>query len=427
MNAPAIIRHVDLRRAEPAVPDARLVLDIFWWGDLPVGSRTSVPAELPLGTGQMATIAAELMAEQLAGREPSLGGPMVAGSEGRPHRALALEAAAGLPQLEERLEELASGDLWDAGEVSLVICTRDRPQALERCLASLSRQQRVAGELIVVDNSANGSARALCSDHGQVTYVHEPTPGLSRARNAGVRRAGGSIIVFTDDDVEPHPRWLSEIVRTFREHDVDCMTGLVLPATLETDAQCEFQFTLGAFGGSFIPLLFDRRFFAETKPHGAQVWRIGAGANMAFRRRAFDRAGLFDERLGAGASGCSEDSEFWYRLLALDGSCLHEPRAVVFHHHRASWSELLDQMQVYMRGHVSALIAQADAFGDSANLRRISWQLPRYFVRTALVSLSRARGRRLRILAAEVRGWLAGLSYLFRPGWRRRRGEWPTL
>jgi GT2 family glycosyltransferase len=241
-----------------------------------------------------------------------------------------------------------------------------------------------------------------------------------------VRATSRPIIVFTDDDVEPHPGWLSEIVRAFANQDVLCVTGLVLPATLETEAQREFQFTMGAFGGSFIPLLFDQRFFAETRPFGAQVWRIGAGANMAFRRRAFEQAGLFDERLGAGASGCSEDSELWYRVLALGGACLYEPRAVVFHHHRATWGELTSQVRVYMRGHVSALIAQADAFGDRANVTRITSQLPRYFVRTALVSLAKRRWRRLALLLAEVRGWFEGLGYFVRPGWRRGRGEWPT-
>jgi GT2 family glycosyltransferase len=148
---------------------------------------------------------------------------------------------------------------------------------------------------------------------------------------------------------------------------------------------------------------------------------------MAFKRAAFERAGLFDERLGAGASGCSEDSELWYRLLALGGSCFYEPRAVVFHHHRAEWQELTSQMHAYMRGHVSALVAQSDAFGHKGNLARIFVQLPRYFAHTLLGSLRRRRARRLLILVQECRGWLAGITYFVRPGWRRRRGEWSRL
>ena len=427
MSETAVIRHVDLRHAEPPVPNADLVFDVFWWGDLPLGAKASVAGELPLGQGQLRSLAADLLARQLAGREPALGAPLIAGSEGHPHHGLSLAGAGGLDRVAERLDGLTALPGHDASDLALIICTRDRPRALERCLASLPAQVSRPGQIVVVDNSADGSARPICARHRDIEYVHEPSPGLSRARNAGIQAARRPILAFTDDDVEPHPTWLSEVSRAFRQHDVDCVTGLVLPATLGTKAQRSFQFALGAFGSSFVPLLFDQRFFAETRPHGAHVWRIGAGANMAFRRSAFERAGLFDERLGAGASGCSEDSEFWYRLLALGGSCLYEPRAVVLHHHRAEWRELKSQVRVYMRGHVSALVAQHDAFGDRGNLRRIGLQLPHYFVRTGLSSLLHGRWTRLKLLLSEVAGWFAGLTYLARPGWRRRRNEWETL
>jgi GT2 family glycosyltransferase len=149
------------------------------------------------------------------------------------------------------------------------------------------------------------------------------------ARNAGVRVAKGALIAFTDDDVVPSPRWTTEVVRALSSATVDAVTGLVLPARLDSPAQCYFQFKMGGFGSECVPLIFDRRFLDETRATGAQVWRIGAGANMAFRRSVFDRVGLFDERLGAGASGCSEDSELWYRLIAGGGACLFEPRAFV--------------------------------------------------------------------------------------------------
>jgi GT2 family glycosyltransferase len=172
-------------------------------------------------------------------------------------------------------------------------------------------------------------------------------------------------------------------------------------------------------------MVFDQRFFAATVDVGPQVWRIGAGANMAFRRSVFDRVDLFDERLGAGASGCSEDSEFWYRILATGGSCLYEPRAVVFHHHRAEWSALLSQMRSYMRGHVSALVVQADRFGHRSNIRRIVIQLPASFLQTALRILKYRRPGRLSILKNEIRGWAQGLGYLRDRAWRRRTEEWP--
>jgi GT2 family glycosyltransferase len=425
LSGPVAIRHVDLSRAEPPVPDAAAVLDIFWWKALPVGARVTPAGELPLGPGQLRELAVEFAAEQLAAREPALGAPLRATHEGEPKRVLTVALARQIDRPIERLECLAQPSIRGGEAISVVICSRDRPAALAACLASISGQRSPPGEIIVVDNSEDGSARSVCGRFPAVVHVHEPRPGLSIARNTGVRTATRDLIVFTDDDVTAHPGWLAEIARAFENSDADAVTGLVLPASLDSPAQRCFQFDMGGFGSKFVPTLFEQRFFAETRPYGAHVWNIGAGANMAFRRSAFERAGLFDERLGAGASGCSEDSELWYRLLAHGGTCLYEPRAVVFHHHRADWAGLKRQVRAYMRGHVSALVAQYDAFNDRGNLRRIAKQLPRYFLRTALHSVRYGEYERQALLVQEVLGWLSGLQYLLRPAWRLARGDKP--
>jgi GT2 family glycosyltransferase len=284
-----------------------------------------------------------------------------------------------------------------------------------------------AGQIVVVDNSRHRTAEAVSARFSGVAYLHEPRPGLSVARNAGVRASKGALIAFTDDDVEPSPSWTMEIVRAFSGAAIDAVTGLVLPARLDTPAQCYFQFKMGGFGSECVPLIFDRRFLDETKATGAQVWRIGAGANMAFRRSVFERVGLFDERLGAGASGCSEDSELWYRLIADGGACLFEPRAFVVHHHREQWAELRRQVRAYMKGHVSALFVQAARHRHGGNIRRIFTQLPAYFARSAFWALRDGGGMpRFQILWDEMVGWLCGLQYAFRPRWRARSVDMPA-
>jgi len=420
------IHHVDLSRAEPAVTDAEAALYIFWWKALPLGARVARPGELPLGPAQLRQLVAEFTAEQLAAREPELGAPLRATYEGKPHHVLTIECAEQIDRPIERLDRLAQPSTASGEGTSVVVCSRDRGAALAVCLASITRQRSPPGEIIVVDNSAQGSVQSICDRFSGVIYVHQPRPGLSTARNTGVRTATRDLIAFTDDDVEVHQGWLSEIARAFADSNVDAVTGLVLPASLDSPAQRCFEFDMGGFGSKFVPTIFEERFFAETRPYGAHVWTIGAGANMAFRRAAFEHAGLFDQRLGAGASGCSEDSEYWYRLLALGGTCLYEPRAVVFHHHRADWADLRRQVRAYMRGHVSALVAQYDAFNDRGNLRRLARQLPVYFVRTAIHSVLQDRRERRAMLVQEVLGWLAGLHYLLRPGWRLARVHRPT-
>lgn len=416
------VRHVDLSavRADTHAGDAP-ALSIFWWKDLPLGMRASLPDELPFGDAQLRYFAAEYVAAQLAARSDALGGPLRATFEGQPKPALAMTHVLEAGNLIAEMERLAAAPVGPTKDVSVVICSRDRGEALAECLKSVTAQRSAPGEVIVVDNSREGSAEPVCRRFPDVRHLHEPRPGLSVARNAGIRASRGEVIAFTDDDVELHPGWTAEIARAFSDEAIDAMTGLVLPARLDTLAQCIFQFDMGGFGTTFVPMWFDHRFFDETRPSGAHVWKIGAGANMAFRRKVFERIGLFDERLGAGAAGCSEDSELWYRMLAGGGVCLYEPRAVVFHHHRESLPELRQQIRSYMKGHVAALVAQYDAFGDRGNLVRIFRQLPAYFVRKFVKGVLEGRHGRPGALAAEVAGWAAGLQFLFRLGWRRQR------
>jgi len=417
------IVHADVRSGLPGIEaDGGSAYVVFWWGALPLGARSFAPEELPLGRDQVLGLTARWAAEQLACRIGAFGGTPAAGSQGRPVFAPPLDAVCGPLGVAEALDALAEPpDALEASDLSVVVCTRDRPEALAGCLAALARQRSPAGEVVVVDNSADGTAAAVVAGFAGVRHVHEPRPGLSVARNTGVLACTRPLVAFTDDDVEVSGTWTAELVRAFAlAPEADAVTGLVLPASLDSAAQRLFQFQLGGFGSCMVPVRFDARFLDDAARRGPQVWRIGAGANMAFRQGVFDRVGLFDERLGAGAAGCSEDSELWYRILAAGGTCLYEPRAVVHHHHRADLAGLAGQMRAYMRGHVAALVAQHDRCQHPGNLRRIALHLPRYFARTAVHALGADSPDRARLLAEEVRGWLGGIGLAFRPAWRRQ-------
>jgi GT2 family glycosyltransferase len=416
------LQHLDLRdAASPVAQGDAPVVAVWWWNALPLGTGVYLPEELPLGADQLRDLAARLAAEQLAARLPALGGTPAAASDGRPVMEPPLDAVRGFDDF-AALDALAGPAGADADALAVIVCTRDRPEALGPCLEALQALRRPPGEVLVVDNSHDGNARAIVAAHPGLRYVHEPRPGLSVARNAGLRHCTRPLVAFTDDDVRVHRDWSAELVEAFARHPgAEALTGLVLPAALDTEAERFFQLELGGFVTRHVPLRFDARFFEATLAIGPQVWRIGAGANMAFRREVFGRVGGFDERLGAGAAGCSEDSELWYRILATGGACVYEPRAVVFHHHRADWRALHRQMRAYMRGHVAALLIQHARHGHRGNLRRALWQLPRYFLDVGLDEPLRPTRRRGRVLCEEVLGWAAGLAVGLRPGWRRPR------
>jgi GT2 family glycosyltransferase len=244
-----------------------------------------------------------------------------------------------------------------------------------------------------------------------VRYVAEPRRGLSIARNTGVRAATGELIAFTDDDAAVHPTWAARVRYGLRDPALLALTGLVLPAELATQSQLVFEHDLGGFGHGYRMLDFDAEFFRTLRWKGVPVWLVGAGANMAFRRRAFERVGGFDERLGAGAAGCSEDSELWYRLLAAGERCRYDPALVVYHYHRADEAALRAQVRAYMRGHVDALLIQYERHRHAGNLLRLCVILPRFYASLLLSACLHGFTVRTRLVRSELAGCLAGIAY----------------
>src|SRR5258708_28187 len=96
--------------------------------------------ELPLGPRPLHAPAAEFAAEQLAAREPALGAPLRATYEGKPKHVLTVERASQIDRPIERLDRLAQPSTTNGEAISVIICTRDRGEALAASLASINAQ-----------------------------------------------------------------------------------------------------------------------------------------------------------------------------------------------------------------------------------------------------------------------------------------------
>lgn len=119
--------------------------------------------------------------------------------------------------------------------VSIVIPTFRRPGQLPDCLNGCLQQTGLDDarfEIVVVDNCPDASARArveVFSGYGDVIrYVHEPEPGISAARNAGVRAAKSNLIAFIDDDNIPARTWLASLLATRKALQADAVFGRVI-------------------------------------------------------------------------------------------------------------------------------------------------------------------------------------------------------
>jgi glycosyltransferase involved in cell wall biosynthesis len=122
-------------------------------------------------------------------------------------------------------------------KVALCVCTYRRPAGLRRLLAAIAalRTDRVGSlEVVVIDNDPDGSARAVVDAvDGMpfiVRYAHEARRGISHARNRAVAEAADADwIAFLDDDEEPEPEWLNELLRVQAVHAADVVAGPVPP------------------------------------------------------------------------------------------------------------------------------------------------------------------------------------------------------
>jgi len=411
------VRQVDLSVPNgglTAAPDTGGIHVQLHWKSIPLGQLWLALNELPLTASDFLRRAARAIAPAVGDRLFEHGFraalPVVGENPARDKPAELgplLECCQPLAVIERALGQIPVPKT----SVSVIVCTRGRPDPLRNCLAALARLDPAADEILVVDNSAEGSARRITDQFPGVMYVSEPQPGLSRARNAGLRQATGTLIAWTDDDVVPHPFWLGAIRRTFADETISAMTGLVLPLALNTAAQVRFERNFGGFNRGYRRLTYDRQFFSEMAGRGVPVWDIGAGANMAFRSSVFAQIGTFDERLGAGAAGCSEDSELWYRMLAKGLTIRYEPLAAVWHGHRAEDDAYGAQMEEYMRGHVAALLVQFEKHRHSGNLRRLLLALPRHYLRRMTL---RGGDVDRSTLGREMRGCLRGVCHYLR-------------
>ncbi|MBT2501653.1 glycosyltransferase family 2 protein [Curtobacterium sp. ISL-83] len=239
---------------------------------------------------------------------------------------------------------------------SVVLCTRDRADQLEGALRSLLALDHPDFEIVVVDNApSDESTRDLVTTvftDPRVRYVREPTPGLSTARNAGVRAARHEIVAFTDDDVVVDRGWLRAIASGFsRGADVDCVSGLVASGELRTPAQRYFDDRV-TWSRNLVPRVYRLATPPADRPlFPFSVGDYGTGANFAMRRDALTRLGGFDEALGVGTvTGGGEDIDMFSRVVLAGSALVVEPAALVWHRHRADVRALRTQAAGYGTG-----------------------------------------------------------------------------
>ncbi len=292
---------------------------------------------------------------------------------------------------EQLVDQLRAADALDAAdsaaalpapaesdvEVTVAICTHERPDDLRRALASLVAQNDQEFRTIVIDNAPRTRATADIVEEAHLPdydYLIEPQKGLSRARNMALDHISSDYVAWMDDDEIADGDWIGRLKQGFLHASRPAaVCGLMLPAELETRAQILFE-QYGGFNKG-------RSLYPEALFQGAPsvisplypLPAIGSGGNMAFRTEALRGAGGFDPDLGAGTrTHGGEETKVFCDLLRSGETVLFWPAAITWHFHRREMDQLLKQFYGYSAGlsafYASVIRTDPSAVWDIARL-----------------------------------------------------------
>jgi len=213
----------------------------------------------------------------------------------------------------------------------------DRLPDLFALLESLKLQTYPHLEIVFVGERSSDLPEAV-SDYARSNGIpnvkvlfNSGIPGLSSARNLGIRHATGEIVAFLDDDVIAFPDWAYNTVVALAEDDVAGVTGPALPLWEDPCMSWfpkELYWVLSCTAWSGWDEIREVR----------NAW----GMNCAFTRDVFEVVGTFETQTGYHLGLFAEDNEFSLRVRLKTGKrILYVPHAKVWHRvhrHRLSWS-----------------------------------------------------------------------------------------
>jgi glycosyltransferase involved in cell wall biosynthesis len=166
-------------------------------------------------------------------------------------------------------------------DFSIVVPVYNKEKSLEACIGSLLGQNYPGEEreIIFVDNNSTDSSASIIRKYPAVKLISEKTQGAYAARNAGILAARGSVIAFTDADVEVKRDWLKNIRRAFDENGYDMLIGWCFPSAANKLLRVHSLFVCERIKTAL-----------ARKDHYMLV--AGAG-NLAVKRMLFEKEGLF--------------------------------------------------------------------------------------------------------------------------------------
>ena len=236
--------------------------------------------------------------------------------------------------------------------VSVIVCTRNRPTSVGRCVRSVLSSDYANFELLVVDQS-DDSATAnqlapLVANSSRVSLLPMLVKGKPAALNHALGHASGRYLALTDDDCEVARNWISELVAALEANpDVGAVFGDVAAAPFDEQREHISQRRI-----EIAKTIHHPNEFLIIPTRRGVIWlNFGIGANMALRTRTMLQLGGWDFCIGPGARfGSGDDHDLAFRILCAESGVHFCPQARIVHHGVRSTQEWKSQYVWVGRG-----------------------------------------------------------------------------
>lgn len=298
---------------------------------------------------------------------------------------------------------------------SIIICTKDRPNDLTRCLKSLSIYlSRKDLEVIVVDNnSSSNQTREIVEGYPQIRYLMESRPGQGFAKNTGILAANGKYIIFTDDDVIVQKGWIENLLSNFTDEKIAYVSGQVEAWIVSSDSQQIFE-DIAILSKGSERKTFDTEFFNRFRLRGVPVHLVAMGANSVAPKHVLLEVGLHDPLFGVGSLvGGGETGELCYKILQKGYTAVFDPNALIKHRHPTTRQALRKRMFTYGKADTAIQAKFFIQYHDWRGLADIIINRPYRQIKKFLEMLCGKNKTPLDLIFFESIGnWIGPFSYL---------------
>ncbi len=193
-------------------------------------------------------------------------------------------------RFQQTIEHIFDHGLTQQPLVSVVVCTYNRADYLERCFTCLDGQDYRNFEVVVVNGPSTDGTEALLAQRSNIKVCSNSTRNLSISRNIGIEATSGEIVAFIDDDALPYADWLSQLVKRYLEMPA-AVVGVGGRTFLANQLKYQFEAGLVDGFGCHMAVTNDSPDYFES-----DRYRHLLGTNCSFRRDALVQVGGFDEQ-----------------------------------------------------------------------------------------------------------------------------------